>query len=521
MRGRVTRSAIAILVAASLAALAACTVGPSQRPPVAVRGDAWLPAPTVPAPAVPPDVPDLNPQRSLLNLIDCTSEILAALPSPGDRTLRAECGELLVPADPDDPSAGHASLEVARIGLADAPADRPALLVVGDSTTGPAARHAVTLATQVPQTVLETFSLVGLDRRGVGADSLDCAPPQARAAIIDTDPVAVTTRDLQRLLADARDIVQDCYLLLSDTLRSYRSASTASDVEYLRVALGTDRLSAIGVGDGADALLVWASENPDSVGRVVLDGPSDPAATEPEASQARAAAAEAAFDRFAEACTARPGCPLGGDPRAAVSALIERLRDHPLVADDGRRLTAGGAVTALLTALAEPRGWPQLTTTLAAAAAGDPSGLLDVLEPILGDSGRFDAELATSCNDSARRLTPPEVADLARRWGEEYPLFGVTFATRLLACGPWPVGERPSPTPSPSTPPVVVIGTAASIRSDLAGARAAAESFTDARFVSWQGAGIGAYPRTPCVTEAVDGFLVSGNAPQNGILCPP
>ena len=42
-----------------------------------------------------------------------------------------------------------------------------------------------------------------------------------------------------------------------------------------------------------------------------------------------------------------------------------------------------------------------------------------------------------------------------------------------------------------------------------------------ALFLSWQGAGTGAYPRTPCVTAAVDAVLVDGAPPLNGTLCPP
>ena len=46
--------------------------------------------------------------------------------------------------------------------------------------------------------------------------------------------------------------------------------------------------------------------------------------------------------------------------------------------------------------------------------------------------------LATSCNDTRRRLAPGEIADLAARWRAAYPLFGGTLALRLLACAPWP-----------------------------------------------------------------------------------
>ncbi|HXV93033.1 MAG TPA: alpha/beta hydrolase, partial [Pseudonocardia sp.] len=374
-----------------------------------------------------------------------------------------------------------------------------------------------------PVGVLERFTLIGLDRRGTGTDALGCAPPAARSALVDADPLAADEADLNAQLEQARRIVQDCYLLQPGSLQTISTTAAAGDVEALRAALGVARLSAIGVGDGATALATWARGHAGAVGRLVLDGPPDPGATEPEATAARAAAAESAFDAFATSCTARPDCPLGSDPRAAVSALVEQLRGQPLVADDGRRLTAGKVVTALLTEVDEPRRWDVLAAALAAAGAGDPTGVLGLLDPLLGPGGRFDSRLAVSCNDSAaRRLTPPEVAELAQRWRAEHPLFGVTLARGLLACSPWPVDVAPGgPGTVEGTPPVLVIGAAAGTRSTLEGSRAAAAAIENARFLSWQGTGAGAYPRTPCVGATVEAMLLDGVVPADGILCPP
>ena len=77
-------------------------------------------------------------------------------------------------------------------------------------------------------------------------------------------------------------------------------------------------------GDGATALADWARAHPRAVGRLVLDGPSDPTVDEPDRSEARAKSTEAAFDAFAQRCTSRSTCPLGADPRTAVTALVTR-----------------------------------------------------------------------------------------------------------------------------------------------------------------------------------------------------
>jgi pimeloyl-ACP methyl ester carboxylesterase len=507
------------------ALLAGCTVGPSQRPPVAVLGEN-LPAapPTPPAPTPPPALPAPEPQQASIPFYECTEDTLVTLvePVPADRELQVDCGDLTVPADPDQPGLGAVTLSVVRVGEAGAPADRPPLLVLGDSTREPSTRHAADLGGQVDPALLEHYTLIGLDRRGAGSDILDCAPDEARAALVDADLSAAGDTRLALLLESARAVVQECNLTLDSGLGSYRTAASAADVELLRAALGVERLSAVGVGDGAAALASWARTSPASVGRLVLDGPPHPTLDEPEITDARAGAAEAALGAFGVACTATPGCPLGADPRATVTALLDQLGRQPLLAVDGRRLTAGATVTALLSGLGEPRRWPGLAAALAAATAGDPLPLLTVLEPLTGPRGLFDGMLATSCNDAQRRLAPGEISDIAERWHTAYPVFGSTFAMRLLACAPWPTG-RPTPAAGQAegAPPILVIGTAADPRGALDGSRRTADSLATARFLGWQGAGTGAYPRTACVRQVVDAMLVGGTVPESGTLCPP
>ncbi|GAA0895359.1 alpha/beta fold hydrolase [Pseudonocardia zijingensis] len=507
-----------------VAVLAACTVGPSERPPVAVRGENVPAAPGQTTPTPPPVLPEPEPQSANIPFFECTEDTLVTLvePVPADRNLQVDCGELTVPADPDQPSLGAVTLGVIRVGEAGAPADRPPLLVLGDSTREPSTRHAAIMAGQVDPALLQHFTLVGLDRRGAGEDILHCAPDDARAALVDADAESTGEGGLALLLEQARAVVQECNLTLDGGLGSYRTAATAADIELLRAALGVEQLSAVGVGDGATALSAWARAAPRSVGRLVLDGPTHPTQDEPDLTASRAAAAEAALGAFGVACSARPDCPLGADPRATIEALLNQLKRQPLVSAEGERLTAGATVTALLAGLGEPRRWPGLAAALAAAHAGDPVPMLTILAPLTGPRGLFDGMLATSCNDAQRRLAPGEIGDVAQRWTSAYPTFGSTFALRLLACAPWPTGRKATQAgQAEGAPPILVIGTAADPRGSLDGSRRTADSLATARFVSWQGAGTGAYPRTSCVSGIVDSMLLYGVVPDSGTLCPP
>ena len=299
--------------------LAGCTVGPSTRPPVAVRAD--LPVAPPAAPGAPVPLPAPEPGRANLPLSDCTASLLGGLdvPIPTDRALRADCGTLTVPLDPAQPALGTVTLGVVRAGLADVPgrtplAARPPLLVLGDSATDPTARRAVRMAAQVPSYLLGQYAIIGLDRRGAGTDTLDCADPPARGALVDADP---TTMDATVLLERARAVVQACNVALDGQLGGFSSEAAADDVEAIRLALGVTRLSALGTGDGAAALADWARAHPRAAGRLVLDGPPDAGVDEPGRSEARAKSTEDAFDAFAQRCTSRSACPLGADPRTA------------------------------------------------------------------------------------------------------------------------------------------------------------------------------------------------------------
>jgi len=520
---------VALLVAFGLL-LSSCALGPSIRPPVAYRGSstgngAPEPPPRPPQPAG-PQVPVPDPGDATgVDFIDCTDDMRPVLPVriPGDRALRFECADMPVDTDSDNGRRRQSSIGLMRVSLTDKPAQaRPPLLVLGDSDGETGTLRTARLAAQVPLGLLQHFTLVGMDRRGEGTSRLDCAPPDIREDILDTDLTSGDASSADRLLDDARQVVQECYLTEGDTLTRYDTADTAQDVEHARNLLGVRTLSALGLGDGARALEVWAQRSPGSVGRVVLDAPPDPTQDSIGATEARATAAEAAFDAFAKACTSGAHCPLGADPRASVQQLADQLRTRPQTGPDGEQLTASAMLNAVLIGLDDPDGWPALASGIGAAHAGNPTVLLGYLDQLLGLNGRFDLALATRCNDTTQRISPPQVMGLVGRWRSAHPLFGSLMAQQLLLCTAWPVPSDPARVgPAAAAPPMLVLTTAISPRVPEQGYQRAADQLGPARVVNWEGAGRGAYPRTPCVTAAADALWVEGTVPQASVLCPP
>ena len=131
-------------------------------------------------------------------------------------------------------------------------------------------------------------------------------------------------------------MVQACNVALDGQLGGFSSEAAADDIEAVRQALGVARLSALGTGDGADGARRLGARPPPR-GRAGSSWTARPtrALDEPARSEARAKATEAAFDAFAQRCTSRSACPLGADPRTAVTALVTSLRAQPLAPRTG------------------------------------------------------------------------------------------------------------------------------------------------------------------------------------------
>jgi pimeloyl-ACP methyl ester carboxylesterase len=512
-----------VLAASMLAAtLAGCAIGPSDRPAVAVR-DAPLPpgppATTEPHPAPLPSLP--QPSATIIPFEDCTTQTRRRLGAAANRPdLTYQCGSITVPLSPGRRPGGEIEIALLRVGTG------VPLVIVGDVGGEPGRLLAARLANQLPASLLTTFALIGVDRRGTGgSEGIRCIPSDVREQLVSIDPGG--KEPARTVLDAAREAAQQCVQEIDEMLSLVDSLRSANDLEQLRQKLRTERLNAIALGDGARVLTAYLETFTNTAGRIVLDGAPDPGLDAIAAGQDQAAAAEVAFDAFATSCAARPGCPLGAEPRATVQALADRLRAQPLTTKSGLiRVDAGTMYTALLIGLAEQQQWPALVEALRAAEAGDADGLAELVKPLLQfedeQPPRLDAALLTMCNDTVTRVPQDRAEQLADDWRTRSPLFGPLFALRLLACAASPVPTTMTPPPrAPDTPPVLLLGAEGDPITPLTGTRRMADALPGGVLLTWQGHGHAALPRTQCATTAVQRFLVDGQVPRNGTVCPP
>ena len=514
MRRRSTRLFPALLAAS---AVAGCTAGPSVRPAVIENDGPSKPAPSSSAPPVP--LPPLStPQSPTVRWSDCGAETRQRLGQPGvPDSLQLDCARLTVPlAAPDEVRRIPVRLLLLKVGTGPIP-----LVVVNDIDGEPGSLAAARLAATLPSAFLEKFSLIGMDRRGTGQSGpVQCVPQEVRPDLLSADPAK---GDLEGVLDAARKGGQQCGIDLDTAKTAMDSWRGAGDLEELRKALGTDRLDALGRGDGSKVLSEYAVRFPGQVGRVVLDGLPDPGADTAAVLDAVAAGAQSTWDAFAQDCTARH-CALG-DAKAAFTALIVQLRQTPGQTEDGIAFGPGIAAFAVYSGLAQRSRWPELADAIASARTGNIAGLTAFAAPFLRDSraqpSRLDAAIATRCNDSLPRLSAEQLDQVGTAMRTKYPQFGATVAQQLAWCGPWPVRREPLPaTGAPGAPPILVAATASDPVTPGVGTQRGAEQMPSAVTVTWQGAGHGAVGLSPCVTEAARAFLIDGKIPADGTLCP-
>ncbi|TQM80087.1 alpha/beta hydrolase family protein [Saccharothrix saharensis] len=514
----VPRRRHATLMLVALSALAACSAGPSTRPVIAVHGDGEEPS-TAGVPSGPREVPPLESfEAPGLSWSSCTDSTRARMGSSAPAgTWEYECAQVTVRLDvPSRPGRGSLGMSLLRVGTGGSP-----LVVVGEAGGEPGTVKAARLAASLPATVLSTFTLIGVDRRGTGeSDPVQCVPDAARIGIVEADPGAESHEEL----VDAYTLAsRECVLDMENRLPGVDSWRASADLEQLREALHVPHLNAIGFGEGSRVLTLYAARFPDRIGRMVFDGAPDPTLDATAVAQTRAVAAEETFSAFQKDCVIR-GCPLGAGATDRFKALLESLRDRPLRGDDFD-LTPGTATEAVLAGLADRARWGALADAIVAAEGGDGAELGAFVEPLVleqaDDPPRIDAGIITGCNDTTNRVPPERVAGLTADWRTKQPLFGAHFARKLLACGPFPVPQQVKVPRLVGAPPVLVLTTASDPVTPREGGERAAQALPAGVVVGWQGGGHGALGQSACATRAAEEFLVDAKVPASGTVCPP
>lgn len=427
----------------------------------------------------------------------------------------AECSELEVPVDHDDPAGPTLTLSIARVP---ASGDRIGPLFVNPGGPGATATDfAVDQAGTLPAEITDHFDIVGVDPRGLGSSAIDCG--EDITELYGADLTIDDPDDRRALLAVSRDYVDGCDAAAGDLLPHLGTEDVARDIDAVRAAMGDHQLSYLGFSYGTAIGQVLLDRFPERVRAMVLDGILElgPSGTELAVSQARGF--ERSFDSFAADCDEDPSCPLAPDAAGALDELIARVESEPIPASP-RDLGPGELFTGLVMPLYSEMLWPQLARAVDDALDGDGTRMVQLADRYLSVAD-FDVYFAVNCIDFAWPDDPNELLAAGARAAEVAPRLGESIVNDYVRCPLWPVDAEPlEAVDGAGGPPVVVVSTTNDPATPHEAGVAVADRLVDGRLVTYEGDGHTVVGNgVPCVDEAVSRYLVDGRPPADGTVC--
>lgn len=437
---------------------------------------------------------------------------LALRPCPGLQEFR--CGSLTVPVDRADPAQGTQVLAV-RVLPARGTYRGTIVFLAG----GPG--QSAIFAGGGPERDVRAaapagYEVVAFDQRGTGANALRCRSLDAA----DDTPDAIAAA------------VRACADEVGPRRVHFTTRDSVADLEDLRLALGRERITPLGVSYGTLVATWYARVHPAATAGLILDSVVGLGGNTLVDRESYAAAGRS----LAELCAARRCRGVTGDPVADVAALEARLATAGLA---GRRvLPSGRTVAATFGGPAEPSALFELygsgdlnadarglfPAAVRLALRGDPALLFRIDG---ADSGPSDPEdlsvgllLATSCAESdlpwATGQAPAErraavdaaIAALAPDISRPFRMPG-TDASLVEACTGWPEARVAAPpaAPLPDVPALLIAGTQ-DVRTPLETARTVAQGLPRAAVVRALGGGHSSLSgRSECTLLAIRRFL--------------
>ncbi|MFB7666839.1 alpha/beta hydrolase [Kitasatospora sp. NPDC056138] len=513
-------------VAAAALLLAGCSSGggPSDSSAGSVSGSEGGAAqgrdakPLEPLPAaIPPDLAPYYAQK--LTWQPCDEEF--------------ECTTFKVPLDYADPGGGDMTLSAARKPAGGGVAPQGSLLLNPGGPGGSAIEYLEGSANSFDPGLRAAYNLVGLDPRGVGRSSpVKCLDGPQMDAYTAIDMTPDDQSQISALVTADKGFAAACQKQSGSFLGHVSTVESARDMDVLRALLGDDKLHFLGKSYGTFLGATYAGLYPSRVGRMVLDGAIDPSLDSLAGNQVQAGGFEIAWSAFAKDCITHDDCPVGRTEQQAgeeLDALLKRIDAQPLSTESGRKLTASLAVSGVIQTMYADFLWPALRTALTAAKAGDGTPLLKLSDsyyqrsPDGSYANLMFANTAVNCLDLPAPFNDPQGVEKALPSFEKVsPHFGRDMAWMALSCAYWPhkATGAPHTIRAAGAPPIVVVGTTRDPATPYVWAQALATQLESGRLLTYDADGHTAYGRrNACIDNAVNSYLLGGNAPSTGTRC--
>lgn len=265
---------------------------------------------------------------------------------------------------------------------------------------------------------------------------------------------------------------------------------------------------------------------------MVLDGAMDPTSSEAETVREQTRGFELALRAYMTDCLSRKECPVSGSVDEAMAqwrAMLDAVEAQPLTGSDGRKLSSGTLLTAIITPLYSQANWPYLDQLYTSVHEGDADVALSLADFYYDRvDGVYQSNLITAfgainCLDSPRQL-PLNLEQMraeAAELEQIAPTIGAFQGYGDVSCAAWPVegvDSRP-PVQAAGAAPILVIGTTGDPATPLRWAESLASQLESGVLLTYEGEGHIAYGNSACVNGIVDEYFLTGRTPENGARC--
>jgi pimeloyl-ACP methyl ester carboxylesterase len=463
-------------------------------------------------------------------------------------------GSVKLPLDYDKPTGTKVTIALFKVPAAD-PASRIGTLFLNPGGPGGSGVDMAADATEfLSQSVLDRFDIVGFDPRGTNASTkvtcFSSAGSQA-SALVGLSGSFPTAAEQSGFVSSMAKLAKGCSTYGKTLASAMSTAQVARDMDVLRRAVGDKKLTYLGFSYGSYLGEVYANLFPDRFRAITIDGVLDPIAyagttlTASTPANIRLKGAEASWSALTaglKACAdAGPDfCPLP-DPQADFDAVAASLKAEPLALGEGVGATEyrySTFVNDIHNLLYYPEGMNYIgqmvlalkqliedgSGTTEGAAAGDrAAGLVLAWHRATaafsaGYDNGLEAYSGVLCTDAYQPSSASAWAAAAAKADARAPHFGMLMGWTDVQCATssWKARDEDayhSGYSRNTAAPVLVVGNYFDPATNYGGAIEASTLMPNSvllRSASW---GHTAYGTSDCVTDRVDGYLLTGKVP--------
>ncbi|TYC18877.1 alpha/beta hydrolase [Actinomadura syzygii] len=482
----------------------------------------------------------------------------------------AECATVRLPLDYDDPKGATTEIAVLRVKARNAKKRIGSLFVNPGGPGGQGTALAYQAGQFLGADVLDRFDVVGFDPRGIGFSSnvacFKSTKDQTLAMAGLNVAFPMGAKEEAAYIKSATAVGKGCSTTGKKLAGAMSTAEAARDMEVLRRSVGDKKLTYLGFSYGTALGQYYANMFPDRLRSVVVDGVLNPvswAGTPKTAGQIlddRLRSADGAYKALKEilvrcAKAGKEKCQFAqfGDPAKNFDVLAQRLKTKP-VDIQGEKVTYADFVGATLGNLYDPSGylfidamatdlWKATSSTSTAAQATAARKALaariaerraevarqkNAAEKVTAkdfpyDNG-LDAFSSVVCTDGLHPKKAGNWPAAVAASDKRAPYFGRAWDWGSVQCAgdAWKVRDEDAytgPFNRRTNAPVLFVGDYYDPATNYDDAVSSSKLLPNSRLLSSNSWGHTAYGTSACVTNAIEGYLVSGTLPPAGKVC--